>query len=212
MNIWWVREMAKQAKKQKTEAKADPFKTRKTKEPTKVVEDSLKAPEEIAESVDKFRECQEQARHFEGEATIYKDRILEFCKEEYAKRLTKGRAKSFKVMGDEAMVTYVVMDSSAGLTDEDVAYIAEKWGQEAADRLITRDLRTIRFDEKVLEAHYDEIVDALHDLDPEILENLFKPMLMKTKPNVAEELKKFAKTPDEIREILTDLKVKHYIK
>ncbi|MGE0173480.1 MAG: hypothetical protein AB7T49_11855 [Oligoflexales bacterium] len=204
--------MAKQAKKQKTETKSDPFKTRKTKEATKVVEDSVKPPEEVAEAVDMFRECQEQARHFEGEATIYKDRILEFCQEQYAKRLLTGKGKSFKVMGDEAMVTYIVMDSSAGLTEEDVAYIAEKWGQDAADRLITRDLRTIRFDDKVLEAHYDEIVSALQNLDPEILENLFKPMLMKAKPNVAEEIKKFAKNPEEIREILSDLKVKHYIK
>jgi hypothetical protein len=200
-------------KKKAKSTKGDPFKTRKTRQTEKkVAADTVTPNAEIAQAIDEFREAQEQAKHFEGEATIHKDKILEYCKGEYAKRLLSGKPKSFKVLGDESMVTYIVMDSSAGLTEEDAAYISEKWGEEAAEDLLTRDFRSIRFDEKVMEAHYDKIVEALQTLDDDILEHLFKPMLMKTKSDISHLVKKYAKSSDEIEELLNDLKVKHYIK
>ena len=197
---------------QKKKPKIDPFKTRKTRQPAQAVADTVTPVPDVAEAIDLFREAQEQAKHFEGEATIHKDKIVQYCRKEYARRLLAGKAKSFKVLGDEAMVAYIVMDSSSGMTEEDAAYLAEKWGETAADDLLTRDHRSIRFDEKVLEANYDEVVNALQSLDPDILDHLFKPMLMKTKPDIAHLAKKYAKTADELEELLSDLKVKHYIK
>src|ERR1700757_2716512 len=110
--------MAKPAAK--TAKRTDPFKTRKTKSEEKAAGDTLTPPAEIAQAIDAFREAQDQAKHFEGEATIYKDQILSYSEEEYVKRLLNGKDKSFKVLGDETMVTYVVMDAGAGLTEEDV--------------------------------------------------------------------------------------------
>jgi hypothetical protein len=196
----------------KPNKKVDPFKTRKTKTETADASDTISPPKEIAKAIDSFREAQDQAKHFEGEATIFKNEILGFSEEEYVKRLISGKNNSFKVLGDETMVTYVVMDSSAGLSEEDVDEFAKTWGKEAAEDLIVRDFSSIKFDAKVLEANYDAIVDALQVLPSDILENLFKPMLMKARSGAAEGAKKYAKKSDDLLEMLKQLKIKNYIR
>jgi hypothetical protein len=115
-------------------------------------------------------------------------------------------------MGDETMVTYVVMDAIAGLSEEDTEEFARNFGRKAAEDLIVRDYGSIRFNAEVLEAHYDEVVEALQVLPEEVLENLFKPMLMKARPGAAEAAKEYAKKPDELLEILKALKIKNYIR
>ncbi len=196
----------------KTDKKIDPFKTKKTKAPASKTNDTVTPPAPVAEAIDKFREYQEQARHFEGEATIHKDKVQDFCQAEYTRRLANGVQGSFKILGDETMVTYVVTESSAGLSDEDRDRIAERWGVDAANELIVRDYQSIRFDGEVLAANYDEIVGALQSLKPEVLERLFKPMLMKAAPGAVQAAKKYAKAPGEMQEIIKDLKIKNYIK
>jgi hypothetical protein len=190
----------------------DPFKTKKTKTEASDASDTLSPPEEVAEAIDAFRECQDQAKHFEGEATIHKNTILNYAEHEYVKRLLGGKKKSFKVLGAETMVTYVIMDSSAGLTDEDVEEFAKNYGSKAAEDLIVRDFSSIKFDAKVLEANYDAVVSALQTLPGEVLENLFKPMLMKASPGAAERAKQYAKKPDELLEMLKSLRIKNYIR
>lgn len=192
--------------------KKDPFKTRKTRTVAAKDSDTVTPPEEIAEAIDRFRGCQDQAKHFEGEATVYKDSIQNWAQAEFVKRVQSGIGGSFKIMGDETMATYVVMDSSAGLTDEDVAQIEERWGSDAAEALITRDFRSIRFDAKVLEANYDAVVEALSVLPDHVLENLFKPMFMKAKPGAVDKAQTFAKTEEELRELVEALKMKNYIR
>lgn len=201
--------MAKAAVKSK---KVDPFKTRKTKTEAKSAGDTISPPQEIAEAIDAFREAQDQAKHFEGEATIHKNTILSFSEEEYVKRLLKGTNKSFKVLGDETMVTYVVMDASAGLTDEDVEEFAKNYGKKAAEDLITRDYGSIKFNPDVLEQNYDAVVEALQTLPGDVLDNLFKPMLMKAQPGAAEKAKEYAKDADELLEMLKALRIKNYIR
>lgn len=192
--------------------KIDPFKTKKTREAPKGVSDTVTPPEAIAQAIDSFRECQEQARHFEGEATIHKDEVTEYARNELTRRIFSGLNGSFKIMGEETMVTYVVMDSSAGLTDEDVTLFEERWGKKAAEDLIEKDFRSIRFDADVLAANYDKIVDALQTLPGDILDNLFKPMLMKAKASAVEKAKKYAKTPEDLKELMEQLKMKNYIR
>lgn len=192
--------------------RVDPFKTKKTKTPVAKAGDTVTPPRDVAEAIDHFRDFQEQARHFEGEATVHKDRVQAFCQGEYARRLQSGAAGSFKVLGDETMVTYIVTDSSAGLSEEDLEVFAEKWGREAAEELITRDFQSIRFDPEVLEANYDAVVEALQVLPGPVLERLFKPMLMKARPGSVGIGKKYAKTPEEMQDLIKDLKIKNYIK
>lgn len=192
--------------------KIDPFKTRKTKSEATPAGDTLTPPEEVARAIDSFREAQDQMKHFEGEMTIQKDVILNFSEEEYSKRLLNGQGDSFKILGEETMVTYVVMDAGAGLTDEDAADFAKRWGKPAAEELIVRDYSSIRFDGKVLEAHYDEVVEALQALPHEVLDNLFKPMLMKARPGAAEAAKRYAKNPEDLRELLKQLRIKNYVR
>ncbi len=200
------------AKEQKNKAKASPFKTRKTREPAPQVGDTLTPPEEVAEAIDAFRECQEQAKHFEGEATVHKDAILDFGAGEFAKRALSGINRSFKILGEQSMVTFVAMDASAGLSEEEVEAFADRWGKKAADELITRDLGSIRFDPQVLEANYDAVVKALEVLPDKVLENLFKPMLLKAKPGAVEKAKQFAKNADDLRELIQQLKIRNYIR
>lgn len=196
----------------KKPGKVDPFKTRKTKTVEQTVSDTVTPPAEIAQAIDEFRECQDQAKHFEGEATIHKDLILSYSLDEYTKRLFNGQGKSFKILGEETMVTYVVMDSSAGLSEEDVAAISERWGEKAADELVTKDYGSIKFDPAVMEANYEAVVEALQTLPETVLENLFKPMLMKATSGAVEAAKRYAKTPEEMKELLKALKIKNYIR
>lgn len=205
--------MSKSSKKpEKKSTKGDVFKTRKSREEQQVVGDTLTPPEEVAQAIDAFRDAQEQMKHFEGEATVQKDTVLDYSLKEFAKRVLKGKNKSFKLMGEQSMVTYVVMDTSAGLTEDDVEAFKEEWGDEAAEDLITKDFASIRFDGEVLEANYDAVVDALSALPKDVLENLFKPMLLKAKPGAVERAKKYAKTVDELREMIQQLKIRNYIR
>lgn len=204
--------VSKAAPKAAAKKKVDPFKTKKNKTEVSDASDTLSPPQEVAEAIDAFRECQDQAKHFEGEATIHKNTVLNYSENEYVKRLLSGKNTSFKVLGEETMVTYVVMDSSAGLTEEDVEEFAKNYGREAAEDLIVRDFASIKFDAKVLEANYDAVVEALQTLPAEILENLFKPMLMKAAPGAAERAKQYAKKPDELLEMLKSLRIKNYIR
>ena len=192
--------------------KSDPFKTRKNKNPPSKQSDTLTPPEDIATAIDEFRDCQDQSKHFEGEATVHKDKILDYCQVQFTERVTTGTPGSFKVLGEETMVTYVVQDSSAGLTEEDLAEFSNRWGEDAAEELVERDFKSIRFNDKILASHYDEVVGALQNLPDEILDQLFKPMLMKTKSNFFETARKYAKTPEEMRELMTQLKIKNYIR
>lgn len=203
--------MAK-AKATKPKGKVDPFKTRKTKTESAVQGDTLTPPADVAAAIDAFREAQDQAKHFEGEATIQKNIVLGFSEHEYVKRLLTGKDSSFKVLGDETMVTYVVMDSSAGLTDEDLEEFVRNYGKDAAEDLIVRDYASIRFDAKVLEENYEAIVEALQVLPEEVLENLFKPMLMKARSGAAEGAKRYAKKADDLLEMLKSLRIKNYIR
>jgi hypothetical protein len=195
-----------------TKKKVDPFKTKKSKTPPSKAADTVTPPAEVAEAIDRFRDCQEQARHFEGEATVAKDKVQTFCQAELTRRLQSGIGGSFKVLGDETMVTYVVTDSSAGLSEEDAEEFKNKWGKDAAEELIVRDFQSIRFDPAVLEANYDQVVEALQALPEEVLDRLFKPMLMKAAPGAVATGKKYAKAPEDLQEMIKDLKIKNYIK
>ena len=188
------------------------FKTRKTREPDAQEGDTLTPPGEIAQAIDQFRDAQEQAKHFEAEATIQKDAINDYSRREYAKRVIKGKNRSFKLVGDQSMVTYVVMDASAGLTEEEVEAFKDRWGAKATEDLITRDLASIRFDGEVLEANYEAVVGALKSLPEDILENLFKPMLLKASSGAVERAKKYAKTSDDLLELIQQLKIRNYIR
>jgi len=192
--------------------KLDPFKTRKSKVPLAKADDAITPPQKIQKAIDAFREAQDQYKHFEGEMTIHKDQIMSYGWDEYSKRMMHGKKGSFKVLGEETMVTYVAMDSSAGLSDEDVALIEQRWGKEAAQQLIGPDFSTIRFDAAVLEANYDAVVEALQSLPESVFENLFKPMLRKAKSGAVDQCKKFAKNSEELKELLQDLKMKNYIR
>lgn len=193
-------------------AKIDPFKTRKVQEADTRTNDTITPPADVAAAIDQFRECQEQSKHFDGEATIHKDLVVKFAQQEYARRVTNGIDSSFKILGNDTMVTFIATSSSAGLTEDDAAGLAERWGEKAAEELVVRDYASIRFDADVLEANYQKVVDALQALPEEVLQKLFKPMLMKASPHAIERAKKFAKNPDELHELLQQLKIKNYIK
>lgn len=200
--------MAAQGKKKS----ADPFKTRKTKDTVDSKVDTITPPAEVQRAVDLFRENQEQAKHFEGEATVYKDRIVEFSLDEYCKRIYKGQNKSFKILGHETIVNYIIQDSSAGLTEEDFEEFASRWGKKAAEDMIVRDYASLRLNAQVLSDHYNEIVKALQTLPKNVFENLFRPMLMKASPDAVQKAKKHTKNARELMEMIRQLKIKNYIK
>jgi hypothetical protein len=196
----------------KAPASKDPFKTKKSRAPTRQAENVLTPPEDVAEAVDAFRAAQDQAKFYEGEATVHKNTILNYAAEEYARRLFTGEGSGFKIQGVETMAMYVVQDASAGMSEEDLEEFAERWGKKAAEDLIVRDYASIRFNEAVLEANYDAVVAALQALPPEVLDNLFKPMAMKARPGAADLARRHVKKPEELREIIRHLKLRNYIR
>lgn len=198
-----------QAKKTR---KVEPFQTRKTKEPAATTVDTVTPPQDVQKAVDLFRENQGQAKHFEGEATIYKDKILSFSIEEYCNRAFRGQKKSFKILGQESIVNFIIQDSSAGLTEDEYEEFEERWGKKAAEDLIIKDYSSVRLDGEVLAEHYDEIVAALQRLPEEIVSRLFKPMLLKANSQAVEKAKSYVRNPQELIEIIKQLKIKHYIK
>ncbi len=191
--------------------KSSPFKVKKSTVPTKA-DDIVTPPEEIAEAIDAFRQASDQAKYFEGEATIYKNTIVDFARGRFAKRFFEGSKSGFKIQGGDSVIMYIVQDSSAGFSDEERDEFAERWGEKAAEELIVRDFASIRFNEKTLEAHYDEVVRALETLPEEVLENLFKPMLMRAKPGALDSARRFTKNTEEFQAMIRDLKIKNYIK
>jgi hypothetical protein len=199
-------------KEKKPSAKASFFKTRKSREAPPDTGDTITPPDDVSRAIDAFRDAQEQAKHFEGEATIQKDFINDYALKEYTKRAMKGKNRSFKLLGDQSMVTYVVMDTSAGITEEEAEAFKERWGENAAEDLITRDFGSIRFDGEVLEANYDAVVEALQVLPKDVLENLFKPMLLRAKSGAVERAKKYADGEEELRELIQQLKIRNYIR
>lgn len=203
---------AKVEKKKPVEKSGGIFKTRKSREAAPQEGDTLTPPDTIQRAIDSFRDAQEQMKHFEGEATVHKDAINDYSRREYSKRVMKGKGRSFKLLGEQSMVTYVVMDASAGLTEEEVESFRDRWGDEATEELITRDLASVRFDGEVFEANYDAIEKALSALPADVLENLFKPMLLKAKSGAVETAKKYAKDADELQELILHLKIRNYIR
>ena len=192
--------------------RVDPFKIKKTKTPVTTANDTVTPPPEVARAIDAFRDAQDQYKHFEGEMMIFKDQIISFSAQEYAERLMNGQNKSFKILGEETSVTYVIMDASAGLTEEDVAEFSQRWGEDLAEELIVRDFGSIKFEPAVLEANYDAVVEALQVLPDEVLTHLFKPMAMKARTGAAETIKKRVKTAADAQDILRAIKMKNYIR
>lgn len=191
----------------------DPFKTKRSSAPAaKQAENVITPPPEVSEAVDAFRSALDQAKYYEGEASVHKNTILNFASEEYAKRLFTGDGSGFKIQGLETMAMYVVQDASAGISEEDLEEFAERWGEKAAEDLIVRDFASIRFNEAVLEANYDAVVKALQVLPPEVLDNLFKPMAMRARPGAADLARRHVRKAEDLRDILRHLKLRHYIR
>jgi hypothetical protein len=205
--------MARKLKLHKNPKSIDPFRTRKTRRETQpAVSDTMTPPHNIAAAIDALREAQDQARFFEGEVTVHKNEVLTFAEEIYGKRLASGNNESFKILGEDSIVTYVIVDSGAGLTEEDADEFRSTFGADAADELIVRDLGSLRFNPRVLEENYEAVVAALQTLPADVLNNLFKPMLLKAKPGAAESARKFAKKPEDLVEIIKALKMKNHIR
>ena len=56
------------------------------------------------------------------------------------------------------------------------------------------------------------MVEALQQLPKDVLDNLFKPMLLKARPGAVEKAKKHAKSAEELRELIQQLKIRNYIR
>lgn len=195
-----------------TATKIDPFKIKKSSGKASGKLAGVKTPDNIADAVDAYREAQDKVKHFEGEAAIYKDTILSYSKSEYARRARTGETENFKLFGNKAMAMYIVMDSSSGLSDEDVSRVSSEFGEKAAKELTENDYKSLKFNPEVLEANYNQIVAALQTLPNEILENLFSPMALKTSKDVVSKASKYAKTDEDLQRLMEILKVKNYIR
>lgn len=194
----------------------DPFRIKQTHNTSaRTPPDVVTPPEAVASAVDAFRAAADQAKHIEGEATVYKNLVFEFGKGEYAKRAMHGKTASFKILGKEEVVMFISADKGSGLTEEDVATLAAELGPDGeakAASLVTKDYSSIRFNPDVLEKHYEAVVEALQTLPPEVLENLFLPGAMVAVKGAGEMLRAHAKDAAHYERLLDLAKITLYIK
>ena len=192
-------------------ATAKIFKTASTSAKSK--NDVIMANGDMINVVDSYKKLNDEIKHLEGEATIFKNEFKAYAHNLFSERVITGKTNNFKVEGKTGSVSYIVQDASSGITDEDYAAFTEKWGKKAAKELIMDDLGSIKFDADVLTANYDAVVTALQNALPaEVLESLFKPMLMKAAKGAVDKAAKIAKDPEKLAEMLTDLKVKTQVR
>lgn len=201
-------------KKPLAKANIDPFKIRQT-EPARAAPDVVKAPEEIAKHVDAFREAATQAKHFEGQATPHKDAVYDFAKAEFARRAMAGKAGSFKILGEEEAVLFVIADNAKGLTEDEVTELAGELGKDGlvkTETLLKKNYTEIRFDPEVLETNYEAVIAALQALPPNVLGTLFKPTTMVAVKGAGEMLRAHAKDPAHYARLIELTKIVSYIK
>lgn len=201
------------AAKAAAKATVNPFKVKATKTPAAGGKtDAVTPPSNIAAAVDEFRRLQDQAKHFEGQATVHKDAIGEWARDEYAKRAMGGDPDSFKILGDESTATFVTSETGSGLTEEHLEELQKEVSAADAEKLVKVDYGSIRLDAETLEKNYDAVVAALQALPPEVLESLFKPATKVAVKGALGLARGIAKDADHLGRIMKALRLKNYIK
>lgn len=193
--------------------KSSPFKTATSaSKSSKSKISAIKAPENLASTVDELHDINGQIKHLKGEETVLRDSINAFAQETFSDRFRGGLTGNFRIEGETSSITYIVQDASSGISSEEKEDFANKWGDEAADALIVEDFASIKFDTKVLEANYDAVVAALQTLPEEVFTTLFKPMSLKATKGAAGKAAELTESAKDLADMLRDLKIKTQIR
>lgn len=176
--------------------------------------DHVKAPEDLAPAVDKFKKIQAQIKGLEGDLGEVKGRIESFGRMTFAQRQMRNQSGNFYIDGAEDSVSYQFQNASSAIADEDYQRFVSEKGEHVAQALLKVNTASIKFNSKTLEEPgvMDKVVDALQALPADILDRLFTPASYDVVDDVFVKARAFAKTPEEYAEIMARLKVRNYVK
>jgi len=195
--------------------KKDPFsRAAKEKKATSTSLEKINPPTEIKFSVDEYKKLDGQIKVLEGEKAGHKSILEAFARDTYATRQVAEKSGNFAILGDSSHVTYIVQDASGGMTQVEYDEFASQHGKKAAESLLALNKASVKFDVKTLEEPgvMQQVVDALNTLPPDLLERLFTPAYYGVVEDVTIKARKFAKDAKQYQQIMSDLKVKAYIR
>ena len=174
----------------------------------------IDAPKNVVAAIDAWLPLKEQAKEIEGKLAGYNDVIVPWALAEYSRRQKDSKPGNFKIDGSKDSVTFIVQDRSSGFKPSEQAEFAGKYGKKVADALLEIDYGSFRLNPEVMKdpAKAKKVQDALAGLMTELGESPLLPGHYAAKKNAVETAKELAKTPEELANLILDLKLTKFIR
>ena len=188
----------------------DPFRTRL--EPANLADTGVfDAPNDIKAAVDEFASLRRQAAEIERKLEALEPKVLEHCRQVHATRALQGLYGGFKLFGTTGKVTFVMRSNGGQLAESERTGFAERFGVETANELLRRDFSAFKFNPKVLEANYSDVVAALNHLPREVVSTLIIPAGFKATEGALERVAQSTKDAKVFREMISALKLSSFV-
>lgn len=200
------------AAKKKATKRVDPFKVKKSGTSSSKSLEALVPPENIKVLIDEYREAADNAKKYDGEKKALAAQIKPWALEKAAERRMKGINSNFNICGEHTTCQFQMQEKVSGIDEDYLASFTDQYSEKVADAVFKKDFGSIRLDGKYLEEHYDEIIEKLMGALGDHMQHLFKPATFGLTEDGLEKAKKFAKSPEELAELFSAMKVTSFIK
>lgn len=181
-----------------------------TDKPSKV--ETVATPANIRIAVDEFVKYSQEMKRLEAEQGQSKKLVNDYCFETYTKRMMTGSFANFRLAGDETTALYIVMDKSSSIAPDDYDKFELKHGIKAAEELLVQDLASFRINPEAMALAGDRIREVFSQLSTEIGVKVLQKGSFKTTDDAALKARSYAKTPDELAELIIDMKITKYVR
>jgi hypothetical protein len=200
-----------QSKKEDTK---DPFSTRKTKGTGKKDIPVLDPQDSIIRSaVDDFVAAANKEAEGKAAKIAPKDTIEgSFARMAFAERFCSGQEGSIRIAGNDEQVILIQQDKSDVTTENELADIADKWGEDVMD-LFEKDYSSININGKFLKDNWDHLIPKLTKALGDDFGELFSEAKYKSKPGIAHKVKEFVNNdPVKFDDLSRDCKIRTFIR
>ena len=188
----------------------DPFKVKKSS--AKKGLDVVEAPKELKSIIDEWKEFADLEKKYKAKKAGLAPQIKEFASMVNAKRRLSGKNENFNLIGDEQTCQFQMTSRISGGSDDDIALIVEKYGEEVAEALFQKDYASLKINDKYLKANWNEIIPKLTKALGDHFHELFSEMSHKLADDGLEKAAEFVETPEELSNLYDDLKVVSFLK
>jgi len=163
--------------------------------------------------VDKYKKLKEEVEYLESELKEAASELKSYGLSTFAERRMEGIEGNFKIQGDTEQVGYIVMDKASFIDPEAIEELQEKYGDEFAE-LIQVDKSTVKFNQSFLSdaSNMERLVEALQPLGEDFLSQLFTAAQCKACKGAVNKAVMLADNPQQLEEMISDLRITHYVK